>query len=136
MSNEATVQSSLTIRKSNLNYMGVGNPTFQPDVSGTNGPTPGAISVPSSGVTVTLAQLTAMGGLCEMSNVSTTETVEYGVIVGGVFRPFGEIKPGEKYVVRLSRNLQYGASGTAHVQDLRLRSLGSTCIVIVNAFDP
>lgn len=117
MSSEAQIRSSLQIRKNNLTYQS--QPTaFVADVSGTNGPTPGAFTVPVAGIAVDLSKLTTPG-LCRIMNLDLTNYVEYGIKdvsgVGiGLFYPLGEILPGESYVIRLSRNIteEYTATGT------------------------
>jgi hypothetical protein len=69
-------------------------------------------------------------------NLDSTNYVEVGVLVGATFYPMLELLPGETYVVRLSRNLQYGPTGTAHTQDLHLRANTASVKVLVEAFEP
>ncbi len=135
MSNEARVQSSLQIKKGSLTYQSQPQ-AFNATVTGTNGPTPGAVTVTTVGTNVSLAQLTAMGGLCRLMNLDATNYVEYGVWNGATFFPLGELLPGETFVLRLSRNLQYGASGTAVTDSLRFRANTASVIVLCEIFDP
>jgi hypothetical protein len=70
MSGEAQIQLSLNITKSlggNLNYRSYPT-TFNADVSGAIGPTPGAILVATAGTDVDLSQITTYPGLCRITN--------------------------------------------------------------------
>lgn len=119
MANEARVTSNLSILKLRssdnkvlLQYNGQPS-AFQADVSGTKGPTPGAITVALAGTDVDLSELT-QPGLCRISNQDDTNFVEYGIREPGTntFYPLGELLPGESYVLRLSRNIQEEYQGT------------------------
>ena len=147
MSNEATVQSNLNIRKSTsagvivLEYRS--NPTmFRADVAGTNGPTPGAVTVDvGPGTDISLDQLTSLGGLCWLQNMDDGNYVEYGIYDTSTteFYPLGELLPGETALLRLSRNLQkeYVGTGTgASGARLRFKANTAACVVRVDAFDP
>lgn len=141
MANEATIQIGLSINKGNLAYKQTA--TVRANVAGTNGPTPGAITVPSIGVDVTFSQLTAFGGLCWLANLDSTYTVQVGVkdTGTGVFYPLLELLPGEKTVIRLSRVLDQQESGTGTFSGsgcrLHLKTDGGgSAIVQVEAFDP
>jgi hypothetical protein len=135
MANEATIRAGLSIRKAKLDYRS--NPQqFTATVNGNSGPTPGAVTAATTGTTVNLSQLTAMGGLCLVMNLDSTNFVEYGVYNGATFFPLGELLPGEFSVIRLSRNLQHGETGTATINSLRLRADTAPCRVLIEAFDP
>src|SRR5574343_1992303 len=115
MADEATIYSGLQIIKGDRNVpMGV--PSFTDDVSGTNGPTPGAIAVPVTGVNVDLSVLTTPGW-CKITNLDATNYVEYGGFDASaeIFIPLGEIPVGGWTVFKLSRHLgsEYGTVGTA-----------------------
>jgi hypothetical protein len=109
MANEATVQSSLTVRKLSgsrpLIDQRLGG-QFQADVAGTKGPSPGAVTVTTSGTDVDLSELT-QPGLVVFSNQDATNYVEVGIREPGTstFYPFLELLPGESYAMRFSRNL-------------------------------
>lgn len=142
MGDEATIHSSLAIRKGNLNY-GPSRPTaFTADVGGTLGPTPGALTVDNEGDDIAFAELTTPS-LCRIANIDSTNRLEYGIWdpEGVKFYPLGEVLPGESYVLRLARNLfeEYGTgTGTtgADTNRLRVRAItGATCACIVEAFE-
>jgi hypothetical protein len=146
MSKEITVQSNLLIRKGNLNYRSPVS-TFQADMDGTpKGPTPGVLSVPTTGVDVSLAQLTTPGW-CQFTNLGradggddTQAYVQVGVHDGALFHPLLELLPGESYPVRLARVIgeEEQATGTgtsAAINSLRLHAVGSVCNVVVEAFE-
>ncbi len=144
MSNEIRVQISLQIRDTNSSLFYQSQPSaFLADRTGTRGPTPASIVVTVAGVTVSLAQLTALGGMCWMQNLDLTNYVEYGVYDPDTteFYPFGELLPGEVNLVRLSRFLgeEMGAgtgSGTSGSGVLfQMRAVGGSCVVRCDAFD-
>lgn len=131
MPNEATIHSSLTIFKDSLNY--TSRPTiFQADITGTKGPTPGAMTVDTIGGTiVNLAQITTPG-FCRIANLEPTTSTNYliyGVWNGATFYPLGEALPGETYILRLSRNLLDGAN------ELRLVAVGAQLNALVEVFE-
>lgn len=144
MANEATVTCSLQIRKGAIEYQS--RPTsFQTDVDATFGPTPGAMAVATTGTDVDLSRLT-VPGLCKIANLDTTNFIEYGIWdpEAAKFYPLGEIRPGEFYVLRLSRNLfdefaggpgtGTGTTGPA-TNTLRLRADNADCNAVVEAFE-
>lgn len=140
MANEATITSRLTIRKGNLQYDS--SPSqFRADVTAAKGPSPGAITVTTAGVDVDLSVL-ENPSLCRMMNLDETNYVEYGVTdpENNLFIPLGEIRPGESYILRLSRNLQteYVGTGTGtgdSTNRLHLKANTASCVVLVEAFE-
>ena len=145
MSSEAQLQISLKINKSgtsgNLNYQSY--PTqFTSDVDGALGPTPGAFLVSVDGTDVDLSQLTTPG-LCRLSNQDGNNFVTYGLKdpVTNKFYPLGELLPGEFYVLRLSRVLGWGYSGSGtgtsgdDVNKLHFIADIDPCVVLVEAFE-
>lgn len=133
MSDEAQIRSSLQINKGNLRYSS--QPTaFRADVSGTNGPTPGAIAVATTGTNVSFAALTTPG-LCRLMNLDSTNYVTWGIYDGAFFFPLGEILPGESYVIRLSRILGSESPGTGTGNSLRMVANTAACNVAVEAFE-
>src|SRR4051794_10813942 len=88
--------------------------SFTADVVGVNGPTPGAVTVSTHGTDVDLKQLTGLGGLCVITNLDSTNWVEYGVYDYStrVFYPVHKLLPGEMYVARLSDHLQKDEPGS------------------------
>lgn len=150
MANEASLNCSLQVRKSVggvtvLDYSS--RPTaFRVDVSGTKGPTPGAMAASVAGTDVDFSELT-VPGLCRISNLSTEPTnyIEYGIFDPEAARyyPLGECDPGESYVIKLSRNFneEYGTAlvgtgtlpgGTAR---LRIRGRVTGAVALVEAFE-
>lgn len=141
MANEATIRAQLTLKKGEIDYRS--NPTvFLADVTGTKGPTPGAIACAvAPGTDVDLSELTTPG-FCVLHNLDSTNYVTYGIWdpEGGKFYPLGELLAGEFTVVRLSRNIQeeYGTgTGTTGADTNRLRIVADTaaCNVFVGAFE-
>lgn len=145
MANEVTVVLSLNIRKDALQE----NPqptSYQFDMSGTVGPTPGVVTVPTTGAAVDLAELTTPGP-CWLVNLDPTNYVEYGIRDPGanIFYPLGELQPwdsagGKPQYVYLSRNLleEYTGTGTGTTppgNQLWLKANKASCKVVVKAFD-
>lgn len=116
--------------------------TFTVDVSGTKGPSPGAIQVTIAGTDVDFSQLTTPG-LCRIMNLDPTNYVEYGIrdVASRKFYPLGEILPGETYVLRLSRNIQeeyYPSTGTGTTGDIdkfHIKANKAACNILVEAFE-
>jgi hypothetical protein len=147
MANEARITVSTYIRKVSGSITLIDHNrsrTFQATVEGTKGPAVGAITVTPYGTDVSFSELTTPG-ICQLTNQSATDTVEYGVYDPEADRylPFGEIQPGESYLVRLSRNFGWetlgSGTGTGTIgmstNMLRIRSLGEECNVLVEAFE-
>lgn len=153
MANEARVTSGLQVRKTTtggtvvMDYLARPN-SFTATVSGTLGPTPGAIVVSGSGTDVVLSQLTTPG-LCRMMNMDSTNYVSVGVYEPntGIYYPFMELLPGESYVFRLSRFYPEEQTGTGTLSGatnatLRLKAHAASgvttpvsCTVLVEAFE-
>lgn len=147
MSGEAKIQLSLQITKDDdagiVNYRSYPT-TFDADVDGALGPTPGAIVVSIYGTDVDLSQLT-VPGLCRLSNESATNYVTYGICDPETdkFYPLGELRPGEFNLLRLSRELgqEYAGSGTGtgtsgpKTNKLRFMADTATCSVLVEIFE-
>lgn len=143
MADEARVTSSLNILKRSgstvvMDYQSRPG-AFTADVTGTKGPSPGAITALSTGSDVDLSQLTTPG-LCRIMNLDDEVVIEYGISDGSVFHPLGEVLPGESYVLRLSRNLgeehdQPGTGTTGTVNQLMVRGVGADAVALVEAFE-
>ena len=133
MANEVSVRSSLTINNGSLSYSS--RPTsYQADATGAKGPTPGALTISTSGTEIDLTQLTTPG-FCRISNLDPSTSnnyVEYGVYVGSTFYALGELLPGEFVVLRLYRDM--GVAGT-DFHTLMLNAVGSTVDCSVEAFE-
>jgi len=146
MAYEAAINSSL-----NIQFPGDGttppkihskNFSFQATVTEYRGPTPGVVLATTTGVAVSLAQLTNPG-LCTIQNLSE----DYRVLVGikdtsaGTFLPLLELLPGEGYTIRLARMIEdelSGGSGTGTAGSggtLFVKSIGGSAYVDVQAFE-
>lgn len=144
MASEVTVQSYMQLKKGFLEYQARPN-AFTADMEGTVGPTPGAVLVSKYGTSIDLSQILVPGGLCRIMNLDADNYVEWGTYdldaPRGTFYPVGELLPGESFVLRLSRQLgvqQGTGSGTAFSDSglaLRMKAVGGSCVVLVEAFD-
>lgn len=143
MANEATVRSMLQIKKTSgsitqIEYTSSPS-TFQADVTGTKGPSPGAVTVTTSGTNIDLTELTTPG-LCRISNQDATNYVEVGVkdASTSVFYPLMELLPGESYVIRLSRNVgeeYYSTTGTDTGNSIHCKANTASVVVLIEAFE-
>lgn len=138
MANEATVNAGLQIKLGNGFYQSMPS-SFRADVSAFIGPTPGAITVPTTGANVNLSALTSPG-LCRIQNIDGTNYVRYGIHDGALFHPLGRILPGESYVLRLDHSLgeeesDTGTGTSGPVNSLYLKAVGASCVVLVEAFN-
>lgn len=148
MANEGQVRNSLTVLKTDgsgktiLDYRS--NPTaYTVDVTGSKGPTPGAITVSTAGTDVDLSELTTPG-LCRIANVSVLSYMEVGIWdpAAGRLYLMMELDPGESNVIKLSRDIQEetgtGDPGTAVLDTdnrLRLKAIGASGVALVEAFE-
>ena len=141
MACEIDIRMSLRIRKDKLDYQS--NPTgFTDDLTGTKGPTPGAIAVSTQGTNVDLSQLTTPGW-CWLQNLDVDNYVEWGIYdtERDVFFPIGELGPGQTALYKCSRNVleEYfpatGTGTTAPTNKLRLRADKAACNVRVEVFE-
>lgn len=108
-------------------------------MTGSKGPTPGAIAVSTTGTSVDLSELTTPG-LCRICNLDSTNYVTYGLYddAQSQFLPLGEILPGEEYVFRFSREFGDSLIGTGTDADnvhFRLKANTAACNVSVEAFE-
>ncbi len=142
MSNEIRVQSSLQVRKGELDYSS--RPTsFNANMAGSRGPTPGMVMCSPTGTDIDLTQLAVLGGVCRIQNLDPTNYIECGPYDPNVttYLPFIELLPGESYPLRLSRFLGSemgnvpGTGTTGSSVRLRIKGVGGTCPVLVEAFD-
>ena len=139
MSSEITIRSGLSVRSGNVNY-NPGLATFRASLLGTaKGPTPGVLTVTTTGLSVSFTQL-VQPGVYRIKNYDATNYVEYGILVGSVFYPIGELLPGEEYVLRFSRNLGEGdtvpgTGTTASTNSFYLRANTAPCDMLVEAFE-
>lgn len=147
MADEATVMSHLSIQKRDATTGRVtlefqSRPgAFTADVTGSKGPTPGALTIPVGGKVVSLEEL-ATPGLCFVSNNDATNYVELGIYdpQTDIFYPLLEWLPGEGYAVRLSRKLleEYSSTGTGTTgptNRMFMKADGADVNVFVGAFE-
>lgn len=140
MANEIAVIAKITIVKDNIRWQN-GLQQFNVTMSGSKGPTPDFLVIPTTGKDIYFDQLTEPG-FCLLTNLDTANFVEYGLFdtLTNRFHPLGEIPPGTSWPIYLSRNLkeQYTNSGTgttAPESYLRLKANGAACNVRVEAFE-
>lgn len=146
MANEARVTTSLTIRKVSGTIVLLDerhSDSFAVDVDGAAGPTPGLVSISTSGTDVDFSRLT-YPGLVRFKSLDATNYVDVGAYepATGVFYPLFEVGPGESYVHKLSRNLgeQWGGTVTGTGTDaenntIRMRANGAAVNMYVGAFE-
>lgn len=141
MANEATVRTGLQM---NLNASASqkynSQSTFQVNATTPNGPTPGLLTVTTTGRTVTLSELT-QPGLYKITNLDPTNYVEFGPYVSGLgFVFWNKIPPGHSYIGYFSENLGevdegVGTGTTARVPTIHLRAHVATCEVLLEVFE-
>jgi len=147
MADEARIQSYLQIRKNSgtitlIDYRS-GPTVFQATVTGTKGPVPGALTVPTTGKIVDLSELTTPGFVfLHNLDSDTSNYVEFGIYdpQTDVFYPLGELNAGESTVFKFSRNLleEYTGTGTgtsAATNQFMLKSFNASAVVTVEAFE-
>lgn len=114
MSNEGRFQASLQVNNSVTGLIYLSQPTsFIFSITGSIGPTPGAIAVSPHGTGASLAQLTTPGPAW-FQNLDTVYNVEWGVydLIGNVFWPVGLLLPGMPQQLYLSPNIGKDEPGT------------------------
>lgn len=147
MADEATITSGLRILKRDANnviildYPNKTGQTFSVDVTGTKGPTPGALTIPTGGKVVSLEELVTPG-LYRFTNMDSASVIEYGIYLPDfdLFVPWGEMLPGETYVGRFSRNLLEDYPGTGTGTDAAhnrvfMKSYPSDAVCNIEAFE-
>lgn len=129
MANEFNVSYSLSLLNGNSKY--VKQIGFRPSQTTNNGPTPGAITATTGGVTLSLAQLTTPG-LAAITNIDATNYVQIGLYISSTFYPFLDLLPGESFPIRLARDILTANAGAAVI---RLKANTASVIVTFDAFD-
>ncbi len=137
--NEATIIASLQIRTGNIDYRS--NPSsFQANVVGQYGPTPGAVLVGVLDTTINLSALSTPG-LGIIHNLDLVNYIDYGILdtVANVFHPIHRILPGEIFPVRFSPEMFQGLVGTSTSETgadvLCMRANVAPCWVSVEVFE-
>lgn len=149
MANEARIMSGLQIHGAANGFdKPFGSKTsFQADVANPRGPSPGLLRVTSEPQAIDFSELT-LPGLCEIWNLDTEITLEVGLIIGSFFYPVDDFLPGEHFVRRLSRYVNYNetlpgtgtgtADNTPNDAQFAVRMRGPAGVysdVLINAFD-
>jgi hypothetical protein len=133
MSNSTTLRQSLQIVQATSGLVIYNSPLsgYVGSMAGITGPTPGDVLCATGGTTISLAQLIALGGWCEITNKDLVNYVTWGIYVGGTtFAPVSDIYPGEKSgPFRLAKTLL----GSGNL--LRIVANTSPVLVNISAFD-
>ena len=104
MANEITIQIHLAIEKGNVSYRSHPK-SFQADLSGDGvGPVPGVVVATTVGLDVAFTGLTTPAW-CRITNLDSTNFVEFGIWDGATFHELGEVLAGQFELLRLSRNM-------------------------------
>lgn len=130
MADEISVQCSLTLANGTLQY--TNRPTtFRATQTTKNGPTPGTVSVATSGSTISLASLTTPGFVV-MTNLDSANYVSYGLYISSTYYPLGELLAGETTILRFARDILTANTAAAV---FRMTANTSAVRVKIEAFD-
>ena len=137
MADEITISGSINIANSPLDYNS--SPiSFSADMTGRKGPTPGAVTVTTSGTVISLAQLTTPG-ICFIQNLDETNYVQYGIYdtTSSTFFPLGELLAGEFTILRLARDIgaEWLGTGTNVGNSLYFKANTASVVVRVDCFE-
>ena len=129
MANEITIQCQLKVSNGGLQYANSPSQFFATQ-STANGPSPGAVTVTTGGVTINLSQITTLG-FVRVTNTDATNFVRIGLYISSVFYPMLKLKPLESSIFRLSSDVL-----TANTSAAVVRAVADTasCIIIFDAF--
>jgi hypothetical protein len=138
MASEVRITGSLQVRKGVTQY-GPSQPgSVQANMTGTRGPTPGAVLVATgAGTDINLSELDLPGGWARVMNLDpgvgtgtvTDNYIAIGIKSGGTFYPFCWLLPGEDMKVRFIPTW-IGLVGTYHAV-----AAHATTQLLVEAFD-
>lgn len=135
MANEATVNTSLIIKKGTAQDYRSAPTQFKANVTDGKGPSPGAIAVTKAGVDIDLSEL-GTPSLARFQNMDLTDRIAIGIYDGATFYPMIELLAGETFVLRLSQELtgEYttgtGTTG-ASINTLRAKCFTSESAVLL-----
>ena len=139
MADEITIQYSLSVLNGNLQERR--QTQFQADQTTAKGPTPGALTIPTTGEDISLAEVTTPG-VGRVLNLDATNFVMVGIRDpdSDLFYPLVELLPGESYLMRFSRYLTREIVGTGTGTGttnnfLHLRADTAACVVLLEIFD-
>lgn len=136
MSKEIRITVSLRVRKTENSVVIIDDSlsaSFTADMTGTKGPSPGAFTAGLTGTDVDLSALTTPGAAW-FENQDGTNFVTWGIYdpETSAFYALGELLPGERYPIRLSRYLKQEFTGTGTSSSTaRLRFMADTAPVDV-----
>lgn len=140
MSDEARVTSGIVIKKGTFEYRSL-PVSFTADIDVAKGPTPGAVTVATTGTNVAFSELTTPG-LCRLQNLSDTYPVHVGITepATGLFYPLLFLRPGRSYIIEFSPDLfeEYTNTGTgtsAPTNTLTFKARGGSAVVLIEAFE-
>ena len=108
MGNEITIQSQMTIKKGEYEFL-TPQASFQEDMTNARGGNPGFLQVAAfpSYVNPSLGSHTTPARIF-IRNLDDTDILEFGYFDGTDFNPIGEVLPETHVIFRLSRNLSAG----------------------------
>ena len=145
MANEATITMSLQLRKTDgslslIDYRPQPT-TYQLDVTGVGGPTPGQLLATENGVDVDLSMLTTPG-ICRIHNMDPDDWIKVGRFDPDTNRyyPLLRVPPGMSQLMILDEDVadEYAGTGTgttATLSTLRIKGVNGDRKVLVEAFE-
>lgn len=140
MANEIRVQAGLMITlpsgSSSQQYNSIPN-QLTDSITTVGGPTPGTITVSTTGTDVDLSELTDPGW-CRIQNLDTTNFVMIGVYDGATYMPLMELAAEQFVIFKIYRELGREFAGTgssAGGNTMRIRADTAPCKVKVEAFE-
>lgn len=139
---DVTVRSTVQVNDGFVKYRNaITSFNFDFVTASPKGPCVGVVAVPSTGVDISLTELTTPG-IVVLTNQDPLNWVEVGVHDGTLFHPLLEVGPGECWPIRLSRNLgeeheETGTGTTGTVNTLRAKCMipGASINLLVEAFE-
>lgn len=148
MSNEITVNFSLTVRKPNpldnsKNLVNFNRQNgFQDDLTGNSGPYGGTILAGLMHTNIDLSVVTGGPGWAVFTNQSSANMVQIGLYdtTANKFLPFADLYPGKSFPIPLSANIGQeevpgtGTSGIVNKTNLALKASVASVPVLVEIF--
>ena len=130
MAGTIQVTSGIVVNNNALQYSSYPK-SFQAIQTTANGVTPGTVTIATSVTDVVLTGL-LVPGIVHIVNLDPNNFVTFGLHDSTIFRPLGELLPGESWVFRLSRTIL-----TANTAADKFAMLADTAAVkvLVAAFD-
>lgn len=139
MANEITVTNQVRINNGNLQEFGQ-PASFRMNMDSVQGPTPGFVTVPTTGVDLDLSALSSFG-VCRIRNLDETNDIIYGIKEpsSGFFYPIGKVRPGHHWWIDLADELlqeftNTGTGTSAATNKFHIRAKNAACKAIVDAY--